>query len=84
MFKVIGIKERNGKLDNGTPWTSFDVYCQDLEPKNFKGVIVEKYTFSAKNFDEMLKSKGINQDKLLGFEFEQVYFNRNQKPVQMV
>lgn len=84
MFKVIGIKERSGTLDNGNPWTSIDVYYQDLEPINSKGVIVEKVTFSARNFDEMCKQKGITQDKLLGVEFSQIYFNRNQKPVAIV
>lgn len=87
--RIVGVRKREGeflsKENKNIHFVSYDVYYQDLEPKDSVGMVVEKLTFQEKAFLNMLENKKISSlDQLIKFEFSDIFYNAQKKPVQLV
>lgn len=80
MKKIIGIKKSEGDY-NGQPYCNYSVYYKELElVKDSVGEIVEKLTIKGVYLDDILKARNLDSFvKLVGIQFNEIYYDKYQK-----
>lgn len=71
MYKIVGFKKNEGKLDNGMPWSNFTLHCcKTSSDRNFAGDEVQVIKVPT----SILQSTFSSSDDLIGSKIN-IYFD---------
>lgn len=74
MYKIVGVNFKEGKLDNGTPWQNYYLYCITDSMEVVSGYGVETIKVKPAVFEGFMKNKGVDDiKKVINLEVNPLY-----------
>lgn len=74
MYKIVGVNFKEGKLDNGTPWSNYYLYCLTDSMEVIAGYGVDTIKVKPQVLEGFMKGKNIDDiKKLVNLEINPLY-----------